>query len=90
MARKTIEQFVAQQIEDMLQNDKLPVAVMLGHEDWLIFSEQSVVAYTSFGNARRYQPALGDLLMVRVDEMHTARVVTQAELDAFAQTNQIL
>jgi hypothetical protein len=63
---------------------------MLGHEDWLIFAEQSEVAYTPFGSARRYQPALGGLLLVRVDEMQALRVVTQPELDEFAQGNQIL
>ncbi len=43
-----------------------------------------------FGSARRYQPALGGLLMVRIDEMQAVRVVTQAELDEFAASNQIL
>ncbi len=38
---------------------KYQVGVMLGHEDWLVFSEQSKVSYTPFGSARRYQPALG-------------------------------
>lgn len=91
MQAETVEQFVAKQIEKMQQNNQEPpAAVMLGHEDWLMFAEQSQVAYTPFGSARRYQPALGGLLLVRVDEMHTIRVVTQAELDAFAQTNQIL
>ncbi|WP_171263794.1 MULTISPECIES: hypothetical protein [unclassified Acinetobacter] len=74
----------------MQQAGQTPVAVMLGHEDWLVFSEQSKVAYTPFGSARRYQPALGGLLMVRIDEMQAVRVVTQAELDEFAATNQIL
>lgn len=87
---ETVEQFVAHRIETMKQNSEVPAAVMLGHEDWLIFSEQSKVAYTPFGSARRYQPALGGLLLVRIDEMHAVRVVTQSELDAFAQTNQIL
>jgi hypothetical protein len=77
-------------IEQMQQVGQTPVAVMLGHEDWLVFSEQSKVAYTPFGSARRYQPALGGLLMVRIDEMQAVRVVTQAELDEFAATNQIL
>ncbi|BCU64480.1 hypothetical protein F941_01905 [Acinetobacter bouvetii DSM 14964 = CIP 107468] len=90
MRSETIEQFVANQIDRMTQSDKDPAAVMLGHEDWLIFSAESKVAYTPFGSARRYQPALGGLLLVRVDEMHAVRVVTQAELDAFAETNQIL
>ncbi|WP_180094230.1 MULTISPECIES: hypothetical protein [unclassified Acinetobacter] len=74
----------------MQQVGQTPVAVMLGHEDWLVFSEQSKVAYTPFGSVRRYQPALGGLLMVRIDEMQAVRVVTQAELDEFAATNQIL
>ncbi len=87
---QTIEQFVKVQIERMLQQGQTPVAVMLGHEDWLIFAEQSKVAYTPFGSARRYQPALGGLLLVRIDEMQAVRVVTQTELDAFAATNQIL
>ena len=48
------------------------------------------MSYTPFGSARRYQPALGGLLLVRVDEMNMTRVVTQTELDAYAQTHQIL
>lgn len=65
----------------MQQQGLDPVAVMLGHEDWLSFSIQSKVAYTPFGSARRYQPALGGLLLVRIDEMQAVRVVTQGELD---------
>lgn len=87
---QTIEQFVKAQIELMQQQGKIPVAVMLGHEDWLVFAEQSQAAYTPFGSARRYQPALGGLLLVRIDEMQAVRVVTQTELDAFAVTHQIL
>lgn len=87
---QTIEQFVKAQIELMQQQGKIPVAVMLGHEDWLVFAEQSQVAYTPFGSARRYQPALGGLLLVRIDEMQAVRVVTQTELDAFVATHQIL
>lgn len=85
-----IEDQVKIQIESMNTQAIKPVAVMLGHEDWLEFSVQSKVSYTPFGSARRYQPALGGLLMVRIDEMHAVRVVTQAELDAYAKTNQIL
>ena len=87
---QNIEHAVKAKIEQMQQAGQTPVAVMLGHEDWLVFSEQSKVAYTPFGSARRYQPALGGLLMVRIDEMQAVRVVTQAELDDFAATNQIL
>ena len=87
---QTIEQYVKAQIEIMQQQGKTPVAVMLGHEDWLVFAEQSQVAYTPFGSARRYQPALGGLLLVRIDEMQAVRVVTQTGLDAFAATHQIL
>ncbi|WP_347456288.1 hypothetical protein ABEF90_06015 [Acinetobacter thermotolerans] len=90
MAQINIEQYVREAIEQMQQQGLTPVAVMLGHEDWLEFTVQSIVAYTPFGSARRYQPALGGLLLVRVDEMHALRVVTQAELDAYAQSNQIL
>lgn len=90
MTQPNIEQYVKQQIEQMQQQALTPVAVMLGHEDWLEFSVQSQVAYTPFGSARRYQPALGGLLLVRVNEMNTLRVVTQVELDAYAQSNQIL
>lgn len=90
MTQVNIEQYVKDCIERMLQEDQTPVAVMLGHEDWIEFTVQSQVAYTPFGSARRYQPALGGLLLVRVDEMHALRVVTQAELDAYAQSNQIL
>ncbi|WP_174559427.1 hypothetical protein [Acinetobacter bouvetii] len=90
MSTETIEQQVLNQIQNMQQQELIPVAVMLGHEDWLIFTEQSQVAYTPFGSARRYQPALGGLLLVRVDEMHITKVVTQVELDAYAQTHQIL
>ncbi|MGN0936582.1 hypothetical protein [Acinetobacter amyesii] len=87
---QNIEHAVKAKIEQMQQAGQTPVAVMLGHEDWLVFSEQSKVSYTPFGSARRYQPALGGLLMVRIDEMQAVRVVTQAELDEFAVTNQIL
>ncbi|WP_257226740.1 MULTISPECIES: hypothetical protein [unclassified Acinetobacter] len=87
---QNIEHAVKAKIEQMQQAGQTPVAVMLGHEDWLVFSEQSKVAYTPFGSARRYQPALGGLLMVRIDEMQAVQVVTQAELDEFAATNQIL
>lgn len=87
---QNIEFDVKAKINQMQQAGQTPVAVMLGHEDWLVFSEQSKVAYTPFGSARRYQPALGGLLMVRIDEMQAVRVVTQAELDEFAATNQIL
>nr|WP_168378937.1 MULTISPECIES: hypothetical protein [Acinetobacter] len=87
---QNIEHDVKAKIEQMQQAGQTPIAVMLGHEDWLVFSEQSKVAYTPFGSARRYQPALGGLLMVRIDEMQAVRVVTQAELDEFAASNQIL
>ncbi|UUS56412.1 MULTISPECIES: hypothetical protein [unclassified Acinetobacter] len=87
---QNIEHAVKAKIEQMQQAGQTPVAMMLGHEDWLVFSEQSKVAYTPFGSARRYQPALGGLLMVRIDEMQAVLVVTQAELDEFAATNQIL
>jgi len=90
MTELTIEDYVNQQIELMQQQRLDPVAVMLGHEDWLSFSIQSKVAYTPFGSARRYQTALGGLLLVRIDEMQAVRVVTQGELDTYAQSNQIL
>ena len=90
MTTETIEQNVLNQIQNMQQQDLVPVAVMLGHEDWLVFAEQSKVSYTPFGSARRYQPALGGLLLVRVDEMNMTRVVTQIELDVYAQTHQLL
>ena len=90
MTELNIEQYVKQQIELMQQQGQEPVAVMLGHEDWLNFSVQSKVAYTPFGSARRYQPALGGLLLVRIDEMNAVRVVTQQELDDYAQKHQLL
>lgn len=90
MTELNIEQYVKQQIELMQQQGQEPVAVMLGHEDWLDFSVQSKVAYTPFGSARRYQPALGRLLLVRIDEMNAVRVVTQQELDDYAQKHQLL
>lgn len=90
MTELIIEQYVKQQIELMQQQGQEPVAVMLGHEDWLDFSVQSKVAYTPFGSARRYQPALGGLLLVRIDEMNAVRVVTQQELDDYAQKHQLL
>ncbi|WP_104472651.1 hypothetical protein [Acinetobacter indicus] len=86
----TIEADVQRTIQQMQQQDQTPVAVMLGHEDWLVFTEQSQVAYTPFGSARRYQPALGGLLLVRIDEMNAVRVVTQTELDAYAASHQLL
>jgi len=90
MTELNIEQYVKQQIELMQKQGQEPVAVMLGHEDWLDFSVQSKVAYTPFGSARRYQPALGGLLLVRIDEMNAVRVVTQQELDDYAQKHQLL
>lgn len=87
---QSVEQQVKQQIQAMQQQDLVAVAVLIGHEDWLYFTEQSKVAYTPFGSARRYQPALGGLLLVRVDEMHQCQVVTQEQLDAYAKTHQIL
>ncbi len=87
---QTIEQNVEQQIKTMQAQGLTPVAVLIGHEDWLYFAEQSQVAYTPFGSARRYQPALGGLLLVRVDEMHQCQVVTQEALDAYSQMHQIL
>ena len=90
MTELNIEQYVKQQIELMQQQGQEPVAVMLGHEDWLDFSVQSKVVYTPFGSARRYQPALGGLLLVRIDEMNAVRVVTQQELDDYAQLHQLL
>lgn len=90
MTQNTIEAEVQQTIQQMQQQGQTLVAVMLGHEDWLVFAEQSQVAYTPFGSARRYQPALGGLLLVRIDEMNAIRVVTQAELDAYAASHQLL
>ncbi len=90
MMPNTIEADVQQTIQQMQQQGQTPVAVMLGHEDWLVFTEQSQVAYTPFGSARRYQPALGGLLLVRIDEMNAVRVVTQTELDAYAASHQLL
>lgn len=90
MTPNTIEADVQQTIQQMQQQSQTPVAVMLGHEDWLVFTEQSQVAYTPFGSARRYQPALGGLLLVRIDEMNAVRVVTQTELDAYAASHQLL
>ena len=80
MTELNIEQYVKQQIELMQQQGQEPVAVMLGHEDWLDFSVQSKVAYTPFGSARRYQPALGGLLLVRIDEMNAIRAVAPSVL----------
>lgn len=88
--QQTIQDYVAQTVAEMAQQGKQAVAVMLGHENWLIFTEQSQVSYTPFGSARRYQPALSGLLLVRVDEMDLVRVVTQHELDDYAKQNQIL
>ena len=85
-----VEAQVQQQIEAMQQQGLVPAAVLIGHEDWLYFAEQSQVAYTPFGSARRYQPALGGLLLVRVDEMHQCQVITQENLDIYSQTHQIL
>ena len=85
-----IEQQVKVLIENMQQQGEEPVAAMLGHEDWLDFSTQSVVSYTPFGSARRYQPALGGLLMVRINQDRGLCVVTQQQLDEYAASNQIL
>ena len=90
MTAQTIQQQVECMVKQMQNQGLEPFAVMLGHEDWLLFSSQSKVAYTPFGSARRYQPALSNLLLVRVDEMNAVRVVTQTQLDEFAASNQIL
>ncbi len=90
MTVPSIEQQVMSMVENMRVQGQEAVAVMLGHEDWLLFSSQSKVAYTPFGSARRYQPALSNLLLVRVDEMQALRVVTQTQLDEFAASHQIL
>lgn len=90
MTTINIEAYVQQRITEMKQAGQTAMAVMLGHEDWLEFSVQSQVSYTPFGSARRYQPALGGLLLVRVDEMHALRVVTQQELDDYAANHQLL
>ena len=90
MTAQTIQQQVECMVKQMQNQGLEPVAVMLGHEDWLLFSSQSKVAYTPFGSARRYQPALSNLLLVRVDEMNAVRVVMQTQLDEFAASNQIL
>lgn len=87
---QTIEQFVKVKVGEMKSEGQTPVAVMIGHENWINFTVQSTVSYTPFGSARRYQPALAGLLLVRVDEMDCVRVVVQEELDAYAQSNQIL
>jgi hypothetical protein len=81
----TIENQVKFQILDLKNKQQIPVAVLLGHEDWLYFAEQSQVAYTPFGSARRYQPALQGLLLVRVDEINLTKVVTQVELEQLKQ-----
>lgn len=73
MTELTIEDYVNQKIELMQQQGLEPVAVMLGHEDWLSFSVQSKVAYTPFGSARRYQPALDGLLLVAGSTCRHAR-----------------
>lgn len=86
----TVEANVKYQIEHIQQQGLVAAAVLIGHEDWLYFAEQSQVSYTPFGSARRYQPALGGLLLVRVDEMHQCQVVTQEQLDAYIKTHQIL
>lgn len=90
MSTDNIELYVAQCVQDLQQQGQIAVAVMLGHADWLMFIEQSDVAYTPFGSARHYQPALSGLLLVRVDEMHAQRVVTQAQLDEYATTHHLL
>lgn len=90
MEKTTVEHMVAEQIKAMQQQGEKPVAAMLGHEDWLDFSTESQVSYTPFGSARRYQLALGGLLMVRINQDRGLRVVAQTELDTYAATNQIL
>lgn len=90
MSNLSIEQHVKNMLHSMRDQGVEAVAVMLGHEDWLVFCEQSDVSYTPFGSARRYQPALANLLLVRVDEMNCVKVVAQKELDVFSATNQIL
>lgn len=85
-----IETLVKAQIERMQQQGTPPDAVLVGHEDWLIFSSQSEVSYTPFGSARRYQPALGGLQLIRVDEMHCLKVITQAEMAEYSQKMQFI
>lgn len=86
----TVAQKVEQQIKLLLEQGKIASAVLVGHEDWLDFSTQSEVSYTPFGSARRYQPALGGLQLIRVDQMHYLKVVTQAEVNEYAQQVQFI
>ena len=58
MTLVNIEQYVKDCIERMQQEDQKPVAVMLGHEDWIEFTVQSQVAYTPFG---LYEPYVSRL-----------------------------
>ena len=90
MSNLSIEQQVQHQIHALEQQGIQAVGVLIGHEDWIEFTVQSKVSYTPFGSARKYQPALGGLLLVRVDEMHKVKVVSQAELDEFSRHHQIL
>lgn len=48
MTVPSIEQQVMSMVENMRVQGQEAVAVMLGHEDWLLFSSQSKVAYTHF------------------------------------------
>ena len=85
-----VAQRVEQQIKMLLEQGKTASAVLVGHEDWLDFSSQSEVSYTPFGSARRYQPALSGLQLIRVDQMHYLKVVTQAEVNEYAQQVQFI
>lgn len=86
----TVVEKVQQQIEQLIAQGQTPSAVLVGHEDWLDFSSQAEVSYTPFGSARRYQPALGGLQLIRVDQMQYLKVITQAEEQAYAAQVQFI
>ncbi len=48
MIAQTIQQQVECMVKQMQNQGLEPVAVMLGHEDWLLFSSQSKVDYAAF------------------------------------------
>ena len=85
MQEQMVIVLVQEQIQQLQQQGLEAVAVLMGHADWLEFSNQSEVCYTPFGSARLHQPALNNLQLIRVNEEHYLQVVTAEQLQEYQQ-----
>ncbi len=80
MQEQMVTVLIQEQIQQLQQQGLTAVAVLMGHEDWLEFSNQSEVSCTPFGSARLHQSALNNLQLIRVDETRYLQVVTAEQL----------